>query len=84
LSQPLLPLLRHSPTGRWRPQDELLDRRKVYKLLVEKNIPVPTHIIVERDNLPGGTAGRLASLPRDFSLLLFARLADQQTGCLGL
>jgi hypothetical protein len=31
------------------PQDALLDRRMVYRLLVEKNIPVPTHIIVERD-----------------------------------
>ncbi|GIL72959.1 hypothetical protein Vretimale_4607 [Volvox reticuliferus] len=35
-------------------QDDLLDRRKVYKLLVERSIPVPTHIIVERDNLPEG------------------------------
>ncbi|EFJ51971.1 hypothetical protein VOLCADRAFT_56293 [Volvox carteri f. nagariensis] len=36
-------------------QDFLLDRRKVYKLLVERSIPVPTHIIVERDHLPEGT-----------------------------
>ncbi|KXZ56516.1 hypothetical protein GPECTOR_1g463 [Gonium pectorale] len=34
--------------------DALLDRRRVYKLLVEKNIPVPTHIIVERSGLPEG------------------------------
>ncbi|KAG2442512.1 hypothetical protein HXX76_002598 [Chlamydomonas incerta] len=35
-------------------QDALLDRRRVYKMLVEKNIPVPTHIIVEREGLPEG------------------------------
>ncbi|KAG2489657.1 hypothetical protein HYH03_011935 [Edaphochlamys debaryana] len=35
-------------------QDALLDRRRVYKLLVEKNIPVPTHIIVEREGLSSG------------------------------
>lgn len=35
-------------------QDILLDRRKVYQVLVEKNIPVPTHIIVDRDNLAEG------------------------------
>ncbi|GFR40431.1 hypothetical protein Agub_g1005 [Astrephomene gubernaculifera] len=37
-------------------QDALLDRRRVYRLLVEKNIPVPTHIIVDRESLPEGVA----------------------------
>lgn len=36
------------------PQDALLDRRRVYKILVEKNIPVPTHILVDREGLPEG------------------------------
>mmetsp|Transcript_25598 Transcript_25598/g.75672 ORF Transcript_25598/g.75672 Transcript_25598/m.75672 type:complete len:1449 (-) Transcript_25598:644-4990(-) len=36
-------------------QDVLLDRRLVYRKLKEHNIPVPTHIIVERDGLPEGS-----------------------------
>ncbi|KAI8107858.1 hypothetical protein M9435_002885 [Picochlorum sp. BPE23] len=35
-------------------QDILLDRRKVYRRLVEAGIPVPYHIIVDRDDLPEG------------------------------
>eukprot|EP00955_Chlamydomonas_euryale_P083883 363899-Chlamydomonas_euryale.AAC.5 len=38
-----------------RVQDVLLDRRLVYRKLKEHNIPVPTHIIVERDGLPEGS-----------------------------
>jgi hypothetical protein len=38
-------------------QDVLLDRRKVYKILTEKNIPVPSHITVSRDDLPDGATG---------------------------
>lgn len=33
-------------------QDILLDRRKVYRRLVESGIPAPVHIIVDRDTLP--------------------------------
>lgn len=35
-------------------QDILLDRRKVYQKLEESGIPVPTHIIVDREGLPAG------------------------------
>lgn len=35
-------------------QDILLDRRKVYRRLIEAGIPVPHHIIVDRDGLPEG------------------------------
>lgn len=35
-------------------QQLLLDRRTVYKILQEHHIPVPHHIIVDRDNLPPG------------------------------
>ncbi|KIY96139.1 inositolhexakisphosphate/diphosphoinositol-pentakisphosphatekinase, partial [Monoraphidium neglectum] len=37
-------------------QDMLLDRRRVYKLLQDSSIPVPTHIVVSRDRLPPGEA----------------------------
>ncbi|KAK9865899.1 hypothetical protein WJX84_000442 [Apatococcus fuscideae] len=32
-------------------QDILLDRRRVYRKLMESGIPVPTHIIIDRDGL---------------------------------
>ncbi|KAK9823756.1 hypothetical protein WJX72_005206 [[Myrmecia] bisecta] len=35
-------------------QDILLDRRKVYAKLAESGIPVPLHIVIDRDNLPEG------------------------------
>ena len=35
-------------------QDLLLDRRKVYRKLMESGIPCPKHIIVDRDHLPAG------------------------------
>ncbi|KAL4445780.1 hypothetical protein ABPG77_008979 [Micractinium sp. CCAP 211/92] len=35
-------------------QDTLLDRRRVYRTLMESGIPVPQHIIVDRDTLPPG------------------------------
>lgn len=35
-------------------QDILLDRRKVYQRLIEAGIPVPQHIIIDRDGLPEG------------------------------
>ncbi|KAI3438574.1 hypothetical protein D9Q98_001000 [Chlorella vulgaris] len=35
-------------------QDTLLDRRRVYRTLMDSGIPVPQHIIVDRDNLPAG------------------------------
>jgi len=35
-------------------QEVLLDRRKVYKTLTDNSIPVPTHIIVSRDELAEG------------------------------
>jgi inositol hexakisphosphate/diphosphoinositol-pentakisphosphate kinase len=35
-------------------QDILLDRRRVYRTLMESGIPVPQHIIVDRENLPEG------------------------------
>lgn len=35
-------------------QNVIRDRRRMYKTLVSNQIPVPNHIIVERDNLPEG------------------------------
>ena len=35
-------------------QDILLDRRRVYQRLIEAGIPVPKHIIIDRDGLPEG------------------------------
>lgn len=35
-------------------QDTLLDRRQVYKKLTASGIPVPTHIIVDREDLSQG------------------------------
>lgn len=35
-------------------QRDLLDRRKVYQRLKEVGIPVPKHIIVDRDGIPPG------------------------------
>lgn len=35
-------------------QDILLDRRRVYRRLIEAGIPVPHHIIVDREGLPQG------------------------------
>ncbi|EFN57696.1 hypothetical protein CHLNCDRAFT_57228 [Chlorella variabilis] len=35
-------------------QDTLLDRRRVYRTLMDSGIPVPQHIIVDRENLPQG------------------------------
>jgi hypothetical protein len=35
-------------------QDVLMDRRAVYQVLRDNNIPTPTHIVVNRDNLPPG------------------------------
>lgn len=32
-------------------QDDLQDRRRVYRILKENGIPLPTHIIVDRDGL---------------------------------
>lgn len=37
-------------------QSVLLDRRAVYRRLRAAGIPVPTHVIVDRDNLPDGVA----------------------------
>jgi hypothetical protein len=35
-------------------QDVLQDRRRVYRILTESGIPLPTHIIVDRDGLAEG------------------------------
>lgn len=37
-------------------QDTLLDRRRVYRTLMDSGIPVPQHIIIDRENLPEGQA----------------------------
>ncbi len=59
MSLPLLADISHD-------QDVLLDRRLVYETLIANHIPVPNHIIVNRDGLkpgrwPGGAAGTVAA-----------------------
>eukprot|EP00775_Hariotina_reticulata_P005842 gene5842-6083_t len=41
-------------------QDALLDRRRVYKILMDNNIPVPRHILVNRE--PSVTDGAVAAV----------------------
>lgn len=56
-------------------QDILLDRRRVYQILVEKNIPVPTHIIVDRDGLPEGEHAAVGPL-REKGGLCFCAVSE--------
>jgi hypothetical protein len=48
------PLPRPQPRQHPPPQDVIQDRRAVYRVLRDNGIPLPTHIIVDRDGLPDG------------------------------